>query len=86
MQTLKKEVYISENHQLKVKVPNSIPVGKTEVLLVFQTVAKNGIIEPIVNQKNELDNIISSIKKDLPKDFHKKTYDELLFESLKGRI
>ncbi len=36
MQALKQEVYIQENHQLNIKIPDTIPAGKTELLLVFQ--------------------------------------------------
>jgi len=37
MQALKQEVYIGDDHQLRITVPNSIPTGKSEIFLIFQS-------------------------------------------------
>ncbi len=39
MQTLQQKVYIPQNHQLNfsVDVPVNIPIGNTEIMLVFNT-------------------------------------------------
>ena len=36
MLALQKQVYIPENHQLQIQVPEDIPTGETEMFLVFQ--------------------------------------------------
>ncbi len=36
MQALKQEVYIPKDHQLQLKIPDDIPIGKAEVFLIFQ--------------------------------------------------
>ncbi len=85
MQTLKQNIYIPENHKLQLKLPDSIPIGETEVLLVFQP-SINITSKKETNTVDELDDIIFSIQKNLSKDIKNKSYDELLFESLKDRI
>ena len=42
MKALKKEVYIPKNHHITLdfQLPDSIPSGKSEVLLVFQPVTE----------------------------------------------
>ena len=39
MQTIQQEVYIPQNHQLNfnINVPVNIPIGNTEIMLVFNT-------------------------------------------------
>jgi len=37
MQALKQEVYIGDDHQLRITVPNDVPTGNSEIFLIFQT-------------------------------------------------
>ncbi len=41
MQALKKEVYIPKNHSLNLNldIPKTIPEGKNELFLIFQTIS-----------------------------------------------
>jgi len=41
MQALKQDVYIEDNHQLRIDVPRYISTGKSEVFIVFQHVEKD---------------------------------------------
>ncbi len=52
-QMIEQEVYIPQNHQLKIKVPDTISVGKKEVFMIFKE--KEMPIERVFGSaKNEL--------------------------------
>ena len=41
METLKQKVNIPKNHHIKIEVPEKIPVGEAEILIIFESKNKN---------------------------------------------